>query len=130
MNINKPQYKYPTIFQVRADLQNDIYHLYACGKNKEPVYYNIAYIPNYKSSVFMNSLFRKIKENENLDYIEESEDEDDFENTDIDKFVDLKKILYMECIFHNKFKKWIPVKVIHQPCKIVHISQLVAKYIT
>ena len=129
MDFSKPQYRYPTIFQVQADLQNDIYHLYAYGKNKEINYYNVAYIPNYKTSVFMNSLFRKIKENKNLDYIEESEDEDDFENINIDKFVDLQKTLLLECIFHNKFKKWIPIKIIKQPCKVVHISQLVTKYI-
>jgi len=130
MDFNKPQYKYPTIFQVRADLQNDIYHLYAYGRNKENVYYNIAYIPNYKSSVFMNTLFRKIKENKNLDYIEESDDEEDFENTNIDKYVDLSKKIFMECIFNHKFKKWIPIKVINPPCKVVHIGQLSSKYIS
>ena len=35
----------------------------------------------------MNSLFRNIKENKNIDYIEESEDESDFENTSEDKYV-------------------------------------------
>jgi hypothetical protein len=130
MDYSKPQYRYPTIFQVRADLQNDIYHLYAYGRNKENVYYNIAYIPNYKSSVFMNSLFRKIKENKNLDYIEESDDEEDFENTNIDKYVDLSKKIFMECIFNHKFKKWIPIKVINPPCKVVHIAQLASKYIS
>jgi len=38
MDFFKPQYKYPTIFQVTADLQNDIYHLFAYGKNNRPVY--------------------------------------------------------------------------------------------
>jgi len=50
MDFFKPQYKYPTIFQVTADLQNDIYHLFAYGKNNRPVYYNVAYIPTYKTS--------------------------------------------------------------------------------
>lgn len=128
MDFTKPQYKCSAIFQVRADIQFDIYHLYAFGKDNTPVYYNIAYVPNYKSSVFMNSLFRNIKENRNLDYIEESDDEDDFENTDDDKYVDLTKTLYMECIFHSKFKKWTPVRVMKTPCKVVHINQLVSKY--
>jgi hypothetical protein len=111
---------------VKPDLQNDIYHLYAYGKNKSMVYYNIAYIPNYKTSVFMNGLFRNIKENDNLDYIEESEDEKDFENTNEDRFVNLQKTLTMECVFNNKFKKWIPMKKIDGHCKVVHINQLIA----
>ena len=35
----------------------------------------------------MNSLFRTIKENENLDSLEESDDEEEFENSNVDKFV-------------------------------------------
>ena len=41
----------------------------------------------------MNSLFRNIKENRNLDLLEESDDEEEFENTSLDKFVDLDKEL-------------------------------------
>ena len=111
-----------SIFQVRADIQFDIYHLYAYGQTG-PAYYDIAYIPNYKSSVFMNGLFRNIKENKNLDYIEESDDEDDFENCKEDKYVDLKKIVYMECVFNPKFKRWVPVKVVNTN-KMVQIFKL------
>ena len=121
----KPQYKQSTVFQVSADIQFDIYHLHAYGKGNAPVYFNTAFIPNYKSSVFMNQLFRNIKENKNLDYIEESDDEADFEDIREDRFVDLKKTLNMECIFNNKFKRWVPMKVITGHCKVVHISQLI-----
>jgi hypothetical protein len=76
----------------------------------------------------MNSLFRKVRENENLDYIEESEDEEDFENVNVDKFVDLKKSVPMECVFNRKFKKWIPVRVANKYEKIVHINKLVSDY--
>ena len=72
----------------------------------------------------MNRLFRRIRENENLDAIEESEDEEDFENVDPEKYVDLKKTLFMECRFHLKFKKWVPIKVVDMRQKVVHISQL------
>lgn len=125
MDFYKPQYKYPTVFQVTADIQYDIYHLFAYGKNKIPVYYNVAYVPNYKSSVFLNGLFRKIRENKNIDYIEESDDEDDFQNMNEDKYVDLNKVLLMECVFHSKFKKWVPVKVVDKYAKVVHINTLV-----
>jgi len=123
-DFTKPQYKYPTVFQMMADIQFDIYHLFAFGKNNQPVYYNIAYIPNYKTSVFMNGLFRNIRENKNIDYIEESDDEDDFQNINIDKHVNIEKILLIECIFNNKFKKWTPMRVVDKQMKVVHISKL------
>ena len=124
MDFSKPQYRMAAVFQVTADIQFDIYHLFAYGKNKLPVYYNVAYVPNYKSSVFLNGLFRNIRENRNLDYIEESEDEDEFENIKEDKYVNINKILLMECVFNNKFKRWIPLRVVDKYSKVVHISQL------
>jgi hypothetical protein len=128
MDYSKPQYKYPTVFQVTADIQFDIYHLFSYGKNKTPVYYNVAYVPNYKKSVFLNGLFRNIKENSNLDCIEESDDEEDFQNMREDKYVDIKKVLLMECVFHTKFKKWIPMKVVNNNSKVVHINNLVKSF--
>ena len=128
MDLSKTQYKYVTVFQVTADIQFDIYNLFAYGKNKLPVFYNIAYVPNYNSSVFLNGLFRNIRENKNLDYIEESDDDDDFQNLAEDKYVDLSKTLLMECVFHNKFKRWIPIKVVDNRAKVVHIGQLVRDY--
>jgi len=125
MDYSKPQYRYPTIFQVTADIQYDIYHMFAFGKNSKPVYYNVAYIPNYKTSVFMNSLFRKIKENSNLDLIEESDDEEEFQNMEEDKYVDIDKVLLIEFIFNVKFKKWVPMRVVDNTNKIIHISKLI-----
>jgi hypothetical protein len=124
----KPQYRQKTVFQLSADLQYDVYHLHAFGKNNQKIYYNMAYIPNYKSSVFMNGLFRKIRENENLDYIEESDDEDDFQNIAEDKYVNMTKTLAMECVFHTKFKRWVPVRIADRYSKIIHISRLVKDY--
>jgi hypothetical protein len=59
----------------------------------------------------MNSLFRNIKENTNLDALEESDDEDDFENMNDDKYVNLDKCVHMECMFNKRTNKYIPVKV-------------------
>jgi hypothetical protein len=124
----KQQYKLPTVFVIKADISFDIYRLYAYGASKELIYYGIAYISNYKTSVFMNNIFRKIKENINIDFIEESDDEDDFENVEFDKYVDLKKSALIECKWVPKFKKWLPVKEVDGSRKIVHISQLVSDY--
>ena len=122
----KPQYRIPTVFLVTADIQYDVYHLFACGKNTTPVYYGVAGIQNYRTSVFMNRIFRRIVENERLDAIEESDDDEEFQNTAYDKYVDLAKTCLIECVFNLKFKKWIPVKVMNDAgCKYVHISKLI-----
>ena len=103
---------YKTFF-IKPDLQNDIYYLYQnSSTNFDVISKEIAHIPDYKTSVLMNKLFRNIKENNNLDSLEESDEEDEFENIQIDKFVDLNKIIKMRCIFNYKFKKWVPVSVI------------------
>jgi hypothetical protein len=103
---------YKTFF-IKPDLQNDIYYLYQnSATNFDVISKEIAHIPDYKTSVLMNKLFRNIKENSNLDSLEESDEEDEFENIQIDKFVDLNKIIKMRCIFNYKFKKWVPVSVI------------------
>jgi hypothetical protein len=44
-----------------------------------------------------------------LDALEESDDEAEFENEQLDKFVDLEKSVAMNCFYHSKFKKWCPV---------------------
>ena len=123
-NYTKPQYKQLTVFKVMADISFDIYRLFVYGQNKSEIYYNVAYIPNYKTSVMMNRIFRKIKENENLDAIEESDDEEDFENIHPEKYVDLKKWVLMEFRFHTKFKKWVPLRIVDSRVKVVHIGQL------
>lgn len=95
------------IFQIKADLQTDIYHVHDGGK-----YLGVAHIPSYQLSVLMNSLFRNIRENKNLDLLEESDDEDEFENDKPDKFVSLEKEYKMSCTYNHKFKKWVPQQVI------------------
>lgn len=130
-NYNKPQYKKKTILEVIADIQNDIYMLYAYNNilisNNKHIFIDVALIPDYKTSTYMNSIFRKIKENINIDYIEESDDEEEFENADDNKYVNLTKKVNMECYFNYKFKKWVPIKFIENNVnfgKIVPISNL------
>ena len=96
-----------SVFVVKPDIQNDIYHLYEGDK-----YHSVALIPDYKTSVMMNKLFRNIKENTNLDTLEESDDEDEFENERDDRFVFLDKSYKMVCAYNHKFKKWAPVRLV------------------
>ena len=100
------------IFNVTADLQPDIYYLHPLITTPSQQVKLVAYIPNYDTSSMMNKLFRNIKENANLDALEESDDEEEFENNQVDKFVFLDRTYKMECVYNYKFKKWVPQKVV------------------
>ena len=102
--------KKTTVFKVVPDIQNDIYHLYS----SDGTFVDIAYIQTYEKSVMMNKLFRNIKENDRLDALEESDDEEEFENNNPDKFVFLERSYLMECDFNYKFKKWMPIKIVNK----------------
>ena len=109
IKINKLVYKY---FLVKPTIVNDIYELYVLNENKYEKF-SIAYIPII-CSVMMNSLFRNIKENDNLDALEESDDEEEFENVSLDKFVDLDKKYIMKCLYLPKFKSWKPIEIVNE----------------
>ena len=100
------------IFTIKADIRNDIYHLYESGNSTSGNYVGIAGICDYKTSVMMNNIYRIIKENKNLDSLEESDDEDEFENENEDRYVDLSKELQFICTYNYKFKRWCPVRMI------------------
>ena len=119
------------VFLVKPDIQNDIYNLYCLDQNlKEEQQHSTAHVPDYNTSVMMNKLFRIIKENNNLDALEESDDEEEFENEDISKFVYLDKSYKMVCQFNNKFKKWTPVKLANEHNKIITNHELKQIYKT
>ncbi len=105
------------VFSITACITRDIYEISARSEQGlESVGY--ACIPDYKTSVLMNSLFRNIKENANLDALEESDDEEEFENIAENKFVDLKKELRMRCVYIQHWRSWKPVEVTDQEaCK-------------
>jgi hypothetical protein len=115
-----------TIFKVTPSIQPDIYELHCQDddNNKREICYGIAMIPTYKSSIFMNGLFRNIKENSNLDLLEESDDEEEFQDNRENKFVSLDKHLYMKCVFNKKFNKWQPIKVIDEG---INVFRLITK---
>ena len=100
------------VFLVKADIQNDIYDLYVKNNYGDLVKYDTAAIPDYKTSVMMNKIFRNIKENRNLDALEESDDDEEFENVCEDKFVKLDKSVIMECMFHKRNYSYVPLKIV------------------
>ena len=96
------------IFIVKPSLQNDIYELFSIKNNE---FVDIAHIPDFKTSVMMNSIFRNIKENNNLDALEESDDEEDFQKEN-ETFVYMDRKAIMKCVYNYKFQKWKPLFVI------------------
>lgn len=95
------------IFTIQAEEKQDIYKLY----NSD--FEGYAHIPRYETSVMMNKLFRKIKENENLDALEESDDEDEFENVSSSKYVNLDVLYQFKCKWNPRFKLWEPYEQLH-----------------
>lgn len=93
-------------FLIKPTPQFDVYELY-CYDNKKMKFYANALIPDFKTSKMMNNLFRNIKENNNLDSLEESDEEDEFENISEDKYIITEKMV-IECVYNNRFKKWVP----------------------
>ena len=128
------QYSKPTIikqrhtpkeltFLVKPDIAEDIYYLYCLDNERKEHKLGLAHIPDYNSSVMMNKLFRNIKENTNLDALEESDDDEEFENVEVDKFVRLNESYKMTCKLNYKFKKWEPFKLADRKSTIASMSE-------
>jgi hypothetical protein len=116
------------VFLVKADIQNDIYYLYSLAQDLTEEQHSIAHIQDFNASVMMNKLFRNIKENQNLDALEESDDEEEFENERADKFVYLDRSLKMVCQFNHKFKKWAPIKIADKNSRVIASSEAKVVY--
>ena len=112
------------IFLVKASLGMDSYTLHCHNGD-----YGMAMVPSYKCSVLLNNLFRTIKENNNLDLLEESDEEAEFQDVREDKFVDLNKTIPMRCVFSKRFKKWEPVSPVYQPSAFKVVSLKDAQYL-
>lgn len=113
--------KMKMVFKVTADIEPDIYNLFIYKNGKEE-YYDTAFIAQYEISKMMNKLFRNIKENDNLDLIEESDDEMDFEDIREDKYVYLDKSFKMVCEYNSKFKRWCPISLADKTDKIASLN--------
>lgn len=102
-------------FRVKAEIAPDTYTLYHPNSHSNDglTQNNVACIQTYEKSVWMNSLFRTIRENTNLDLLEESDDESDFENTSEYKHISNTSGILMKCTFNDRFKKWMPIEVVH-----------------
>ena len=97
-------------FLIKATNKADNYMLYYKSNNKL-LEYDTAMIGGIKTSYFMNNIFRNIKENENLDLIEESDDEDNFQNIDNNKYLKDKNNIKFNCIYNSNFNNWTPISI-------------------
>ena len=93
-------------FTVMADNKHNVYNLYYFDNGLK--FFQKTYIPDYKTTTVLNEEFRIIKEDYNLDLLEESDDEDEFENINDDKYVHQDKKINFKCYFHSKMKRWVP----------------------
>ena len=110
----KPQYKLPTTFKMKARTDEDIYELYAYGVDKNPTFYALAGLNDFKMSLLLKIAFSKKAHPsqivKNLDYIEMSDDETDDETDTTD--ADTQKGVFVECVFNDRFNKWFPKRII------------------
>lgn len=98
-------------FVVKPSINADVYRLYALNRANECVFQELACVPDLATSVMLNKLFRVVKENDNLDLLEESDTESEFEDESESKFVQLDVEHTMACRYHPTFNKWVPVRV-------------------
>ena len=107
------------IMLVKPETEEDVYSLWS-GKQ-----IGHALVPDYKTSVMLNSIFRNVKENTNLDLLEESDDEEDFENVAPDRYVLVKEGLTMQMQYMPRFDGWRPCEVVsHPPTNIDEVTRL------
>ncbi len=92
-------------------------HLFITAKGGPDVYdvwdgegkhLGLAAIPSYGDSVRMNKVFRRIRENDELDLQEESDADDDFESDDPTKFLVVRTPIEFVCTWRSREKKWYP----------------------
>jgi hypothetical protein len=91
---------------ILPDVMSDIYHVYDTN------YIGYACIPDLRTSTMMNKIFRKHREVDNIDLIEESEDEEEFELYGDTKYVDLNKSIIFKCKYNTMFQQWTPIETI------------------
>lgn len=106
------------ILWVEACHGADTYKLYTSSRGSDSL--GLADVPTYDDSVRLNRLFRKIRENESTDRIEESEDEEDFENVDPGKWVTRRDRVRMLCTRREGSRGWVPHECVEECCGEVY----------
>ena len=107
----------------QASVHPDIYALYVQGQEGlERV--GRAVVPSLKTSVLMNGLLRKIKENGNLDLLEESDGEDEFEDVSEDKYLFPGRHVAVRCRYNARHGGWEPLEAVGIGGRITRAEEL------
>ena len=112
------------IFLIKPRIKSDTYELHVYDNNKT-IFHGFASIDTYVRSVAMNNLFRTIRENHYLDAIEESDDEDDFQNISPEKYVHLDRQIKMLCRWNPRFKRWIPLDKVDDKNQLITMKEAI-----
>jgi hypothetical protein len=97
------------VMLVKPEVEEDVYSLWSDRQVGH------ALVPDYKTSIMLNSIFRNVKENGDLDLLEESDNEDEFENTDTDRFLRVKEGMTMLMQYMPRFNGWRPCELVSKP---------------
>lgn len=97
----------PCIMTIEADATHDIYRL---RPYNSPVS-RVAAVQSLAESRKLNCLFREIRENNDLDLTEMSEDEEFFEDIGHDKYLKKCPAKTVECVYDFKMKRWVILDV-------------------
>lgn len=108
-------------FYIHAELNEDCYSIYKKKNSKmnitnenvndellhkEYICKGKLLVNKLRDSIILNNEFRCIKENENLDLLEMSDDEDEFEMNNIYDKTKNNILIKHKCRFNNKYRLW------------------------
>ena len=98
------------VFDVLPDERSDVYHLYRivvrCGDPSSSRYVGAACVPDMKTSVLLNSIFRQQQQSDEDD----EEDDEEEERVRPGKVVDLTRNVRMVCRHDPRFGRWVPMR--------------------
>lgn len=132
---HKPQYRLATVFDVTADAESDLYHLY-CGSSSScssspDIYCGLAGVPTLATSQWLQRLFtyppsanKRRKVVPSTYCPDEDSDQDDDDNGDEIKQDPTQTKVRMECWFHGAFQKWVPLRVVSPTTPLVDVTRL------
>ena len=104
-NVSRPATT--TNLMIRCESAQDTYSYY---DERSRTRKNLC-VPTFKNSVTMNTIFRNYKENTNLDAMEESDSDDDFEDISDDKYSHVGEERNISCVYDKALSGWVGVGV-------------------
>jgi hypothetical protein len=119
VNNNNNNEKIYKTFMIKPDKDDmfDMYDLYIYNNSKYE-YYDKAHINSIRMSYDLNKYFNNSKYVNNLDYIEESEDDEDDNEVLLENNTKHKAYAYVKCYFNKYVNLWQPDIIINSNNKL------------